>query len=83
MYNTEMYDPKESQDKSYTYNYETEPLTKRRDSTLDTKKAISSNYTSRQGFTQIDNYLVDKYKADLGDFKKENNFEAQKTMASS
>lgn len=82
MYTTELYEPTEPQDKSYTYSYEVESMTKRRESTLDSKKTNLNSLTNRQGFTQIDNYLLDKYKADLGEIKLDDNLDAKKTMAS-
>lgn len=82
MYSTELYETSDPQDKSYTFNYEVESMTKRRESTLDNKKSTLSSLTNRQGFTQIDNYLLDKYKADLGDIKIEEKLDAKKTMTS-
>lgn len=82
MYSTELYETSDPQDKSYTFNYEVESITKRRESTLDNKKSTLSSLTNRQGFTQIDNYLLDKYKADLGDMKIEEKLDAKKTMTS-
>ena len=82
MYSTELYETSDPQDKSYTFNYEVESMTKRRESTLDNKKSTLSSLTNRQGFTQIDNYLLDKYKADLGDMKIEEKLDAKKTMTS-